>query len=171
MKCSRCAEQPVAYLRHMGQHLCRYHFLKVFEVRIKKRIMNKKLFTKDDKIRVIDNNDLDSKVLIHYLNKKHYKFYEKGYTVSLVGNHLECELMNKLSAFIEGKKLKKGIHPLAECPEEETTLYAELEGIKYKKRTKCAATKMEKQLLKLIEETDDTYPGSKFKLLASFEKL
>ncbi len=155
----------------MGQSLCKYHLLKIYEIRIKKRIMNKKLFTKEDKIKVIDNNDLDSKILIHYLNKKHYKLYEKGSTVTLVGNHLECELVQQLSSFIEGKKLKKEIHPLAECPEEENILYAKLEGIKYKKRTKCATTKMEKQLLKLIEETDETYPGSKFKLMASFEKL
>lgn len=170
VKCSRCHKQSVITLPYMSQSLCPEHFMRIYEKRIKRRIMNNGMFGKADSIRV-RGDCLGSAVLKHYLKKRHYHVVERKADVTVDSDHLECCLAKLLQAFFSGKKARMGICPLAECPALENILYAKLEKIPVSKKKVCHKNRMDEYILGMLDSMERNYPGSKFKLLASFEKM
>ena len=170
MRCSRCHKQSVITLPYMSQSLCEEHFMRIYEKRIKRRVMNGKMFGKSDSI-MVKGECLGANILKHYLKKKHYNVVGKNADATVDSDHLECYLAKLLVAFFNGKKARVGLCPLAECPRDENILYARLEGIKMPKKRACHKNRMEEYILNMLDGMEKEYPGSKFKLLASFEKL
>ena len=75
MKCQKCSKQATIILNHSPSPLCKNCFLKQIEKRVRKEIRTKKLFSKDDKILIIDDNSPTAAVTKYLVAKitKHFK--------------------------------------------------------------------------------------------------
>ncbi|MFA5050166.1 MAG: TIGR00269 family protein [Candidatus Micrarchaeia archaeon] len=68
-KCIRCKNNSDIYLPYAGQHLCRRHFLELFEKRFKKTNREFSFIKKGDKICLALSGGKDSTTLLHLLSK------------------------------------------------------------------------------------------------------
>ena len=67
MKCSRCSKDAVVHLKYSNQRLCKEHFCRLTERRIKRNIGRDELFNKDDKVVVAVSGEESSIVLLRFL--------------------------------------------------------------------------------------------------------
>jgi len=68
MKCARCPNDAIIFLHYLGKHLCKEHFLSMFEKRFRSTVREFSMIRKGDKIAVGLSGGKDSTVLLHCLN-------------------------------------------------------------------------------------------------------
>jgi len=73
MKCDLCSRPVVAYLKYFNRKLCKEHFVKLTEDRIRRTISKSKLFDRNEKVAVAVSGGKSSVSLLGYL----VKFQEK----------------------------------------------------------------------------------------------
>ncbi|GEM_PF-6745794 len=169
MNCSRCARKAVIYLPYMSQHLCKEHFIKVYEKRLKLEL-TKRGINKKTKVNVKEDSFLENAIVKHYLKKYYYKMSNEENSILLDASNIECSLKDYLKAFITGQAYENK-NVLSRFYARENELYAELEGITYKRKKNCVNTEMEGYIMQMLEDIEKNQPGAKFKLLSSFEKI
>jgi len=69
MQCSQCKKTAAAELKYSKQLLCKQHFTRLFEKRVRKTIRKNKLLKFDDKIAVALSGGKDSAVTLKILNE------------------------------------------------------------------------------------------------------
>jgi len=71
---------------------------------------------------------------------------------------------------ITNKLLIPRIKPLTRTPEDEVVAYGKLKGLKLEAKRCCPYSKyaMRKAVRKMLDELEDEYPGTKFKIFSSF---
>lgn len=69
MKCDRCSKRAVAYLKYFDSKLCKDHFTKLTEDRIRRNISKNQLFKPNDRVAVAVSGGKDSITLLRYLHK------------------------------------------------------------------------------------------------------
>lgn len=68
-KCALCKSKPVVYLPYASQHLCRKHFIELFEKRVKRTIREYAMLKKGDRVGIGLSGGKDSYALLHALSK------------------------------------------------------------------------------------------------------
>ncbi len=66
--CSNCKKPALTYIRYNGTHLCKNHFIKYFEKRVKKDIKKQGKTKKNSKIAVAVSGGKDSIVALHIMH-------------------------------------------------------------------------------------------------------
>ena len=69
MKCSKCGEKAVFHRKYEGSFLCRSHFVKSIESKVKKTIRNGRMIERDDKIAFALSGGKDSSAVIYMISK------------------------------------------------------------------------------------------------------
>jgi uncharacterized protein (TIGR00269 family) len=67
--CSKCKNHAVTFIRYNGTHLCKEHFIKYFEKRVKKEINKQGKLENNIKIGVAVSGGKDSIVTLHLIKK------------------------------------------------------------------------------------------------------
>jgi len=67
--CDRCKSKPVAYLPNFRSHLCRKHFLNLFEKTVKKTVRAHRMLNKNERIGIGVSGGKDSFALLHVLSR------------------------------------------------------------------------------------------------------
>ena len=73
LKCDLCNGKAVIYQRHSNRHLCKKHFIRDFEKRVKYAVNKYKMIEKNDKIAIALSGGKDSVVLAYVLKKLYGK--------------------------------------------------------------------------------------------------
>jgi len=79
--CSNCKKPALTFIRYNGTHLCRDHFIKYFEKRVKKDIKKQGKTKNNSKIAVAISGGKDSVVALHLM----HSIFEKRPDVTLFG--------------------------------------------------------------------------------------
>ena len=78
--CSKCSKPSVTYIRYSGAHLCKDHFIKFFEQRVKKELAKQFKLREVGTIAVACSGGKDSTVALYMLNR----IYQKHKNIELV---------------------------------------------------------------------------------------
>ncbi|MFH1589120.1 MAG: hypothetical protein ABIB43_00970 [archaeon] len=142
-------------------------FLKMIEKRVRKDLrINKKIEPK--KVELLVNGSKESlmtKVLLENIFGKHLQITEvkKATNKTLIPTNLDSEIENNLDVYLKNKQpIKNKLKILDNVLEEEIIIFCKLKNIKIRKIKKENS---------LIESIDKKYPGTKFALAKSFEKI
>ncbi len=73
VKCSQCSRQAVYCQRHSGRHLCRSHFIKDFEKRVRYAIKKYRMIESGDRVAIALSGGKDSVALAFVLNRLYRK--------------------------------------------------------------------------------------------------
>ena len=79
MRCSRCKQNAVTYIRYSGEHLCREHFIDFFESRIFKEFRKQVNLDDVDRIAVAVSGGKDSIVALRMIHK-------------IIGERRDCDI-------------------------------------------------------------------------------
>ena len=176
MQCIKCSKPAKIDMKHLGGSLCPNCFAEVIEKRVRKSLREHDWIKPSDKIVLIDDGTLKSKVSICLLESifKNQPFkidfkkgtiqsapeLSKGYDKVIIPWNMDDTVEQFLDALLNNKKVLKTrcIKLLINVSDEEITLFAKIKKIKGKKRAKT-------RLGKMIDELEKRYPGSKFGLL------
>jgi len=69
MKCSRCGKKAVFHRKYEGSFLCRNHFVRSIESKVRKTIRKDKMIQRDDKIAFALSGGKDSSAVLYMMNK------------------------------------------------------------------------------------------------------
>ena len=177
MKCKSCNKESKVHLAYPPHELCEECFLKIIEKRVRKYVRINKLFKKNDKILIINDNSKEAQVNKYILKSiiKNMpatiteKETSKGTRVDkiIMPWNLDDEINQYLEEVMNKKKEKrntKEIKILKPVLDSEVEIFAKIKGFKYKK----VKHQEKNPFLKGLEEK---HPGTKFSLLKSSETL
>lgn len=268
-KCSECKKPAVIFRKYEGRALCKQHFKRSLESKVKLTIRKNKMLDSKDRICVALSGGLNSGVAAHVLNKiteprpdvKLFALHvdegvkgfsnpsrkaaeklseklginlaifsfkeefgktmdqkvreklemepntyaavgrrwilnkyarEMGATKIATGHNLDAEVEAILLNYIRGdlsraarsgavtdwstkkpggKKFVPRIKPLRKIPEEETKLYAKINGIKMHDRDASYYEGMREEVGKFLKELEDRYTGTEFSIISTFDKI
>ncbi|NIO19690.1 MAG: TIGR00269 family protein [Candidatus Aenigmarchaeota archaeon] len=69
MKCSKCGKRAVFHRKYEGSFLCRNHFLKSIESKVKKTIRKDKMIERGDRVAFAISGGKDSSAVLYMINK------------------------------------------------------------------------------------------------------
>ena len=178
MKCKSCNNKTSKiHLTYPPHELCEECFLRIIEKRVRKHVRINKLFKKNDKITIINDESKEAQVNKYLLKsiiknmpvtiteKKTTKGIKAGKII--IPWNLDDEINQYLEEVInnyktnENKKIIKLLKPILNS---EVETFAKIKGFKYKK----ISHQKENKFIKGLEEK---HPGTKFSLLKSSEIL
>ena len=81
MKCALCKNEAVIHLKYFDRHLCKEHFIKLTEDRIRKNITKNNLLSKNDLVAVAISGGKDSVTVLQFLKKFSKKLPIKLYGI------------------------------------------------------------------------------------------
>ncbi|MBW2973116.1 hypothetical protein KY346_01850 [Candidatus Woesearchaeota archaeon] len=178
MKCIKCNKIASIDLKHLGGSLCSNCFAEVIEKRVRKSLRQHDWLKPKDKVLVIDDNSLKSKVSIYLLKSifkgkpfnlsfkkgsvKSAEKLSKGYDKVIIPWNLDDEAEQHLDALFNNKKIKKTrfIKLLLNVSDEEIDYFARIKKIRGRKKAKT-------ELGKKLDALEKRYPCSKFGLQKS----
>ena len=87
--CSKCKNHAVIFIRYNGTHLCKEHFIKYLEKRVKKEINKQGKLENNTKIGIAVSGGKDSIVALHLIKK----FFLKRKNI----DRIQAEVVEKIS--------------------------------------------------------------------------
>jgi tRNA(Ile)-lysidine synthase TilS/MesJ len=178
-KCAYCGRESVIVVT---LPLCKNHFMKYFERKLKRTIKKYNLINPKKRVVVIDVGDASSSVVV-YLMERFYpnvvvihekdksKIIKRNDQVAISHNlDDEAELIMTSVAQDDKKKLRElgpknnnTVKPLYHCTQEEIDVYAKLKKLKFKKgKTKKT------QIKRFLDDFDKRYKGIKHSIVSSY---
>lgn len=144
-RCSRCKKDAIHFQAYSGLHLCREHFIRDLERKVKREIRKNRWLRHGDQIGVPQNGGIRTATLLYLLQtitrgRRDIEITTlssgTGLTAIALGNTLDDDAVSILTGFVSGdisRILHTGadpsdqirrISPLATIPVEEVNLYA-----------------------------------------------
>lgn len=87
--CSQCGNKAVYHQRPSGRHLCRKHFIKDVEKRVKNSVYKYRMIETGDKIAIALSGGKDSVVLTHILNRLYGKRKDLEFALITIDEGIE----------------------------------------------------------------------------------
>ena len=183
MKCFKCKKADGSIeLGHFPGKICKNCFLKTIEKRVRKEVRINKLFSKNDRILVLDDGSENAAVtnyllpkIIRYLKPEieiltehdSTKPIKKGRKVVIPWN-LDDEIQDKLGQMFTRLESKKDtrIKLLRNVSKQEVELFATLKGLKFRR-----SEPINPEIGLMLDKLSKEHPDIKFALLKSFEKI
>lgn len=180
MKCSHCKEKAITKLSYVDRKLCRTHFVKMIEKRMRNAIREHSMIKKGH-IVMIQAGEHSTALLFALKNlqkdlpfeivksKKNADKIGKSDSIDDLCGSVLAAMMNKkqdMLKFVDGKTIR----PFLGIPKEELELYAKLNKCKIKK-VKRRQNKIEKQVSKLLKTMVEKHPGTRFQIAKSLQKM
>jgi len=199
MNCTFCNKPAVITQPYSGRSLCKMHFLKLTNDRIRKNITNNKLFTPHEKVVIEVSGDVNSIVVCQFLKRFTRKMPMDLYAVVGENNQIK-KILNKIDIPIKSRKSKnsklvtsetlddiikttlfnllKGksktkdsVKILKDIPEKEVKLYAKLNKFEFISLKKPVKTPLMQAIEANLEKMEAKHPGTKFAMNKSFKNL
>ncbi|NQU98063.1 hypothetical protein HQ533_01225 [Candidatus Woesearchaeota archaeon] len=166
-KCFGCRQKASIKLSYTKREYCDKCFLKLIEKRVRKDIrINKKI--KEKTIELLNDNSKEffiAKTLLNNIFGKHLAIKEvkNPSKETIIPTNLDREVKRNLKNYLENKNNKKDHKKILDnVLEEEIIFLCKVKKIKVSKKEGKNS---------LIEEVEKEYPGTKFALARSFEKI
>jgi hypothetical protein len=172
MKCKSCKRNDEEFfLAFMPRGLCGDCFLKNLHKRIRKNIRLNRIIKPKEKVEIINDDTLNSKVLLHFLTE-----FEKDMPFTIVKKSkvkiYPDDLLDADLAFLKKVMLKDKLKikraPLNVIHPEEIKIYAKIHKLKAKKKV---YSDDEKFIIKQLNILEKKYPSILFSIKKSYEKL
>jgi len=199
MKCTFCSKPAVIFQAYSGNALCKKHFIKLTNDRIRKNITINKLFTPKDKVAIEVSGDAKSIVVCQFLKRFSRKMPMELYTVAgkntgvkkildkigipiksrktngsklVTSETLDEEIEAKLFNLLKGiSKTRESVKILKDIPGNEVELYAKLNKFEYIQVKKPVKTALMQAINDNLEKMETKHPGTKFAMNKSFKNL
>jgi hypothetical protein len=199
MNCTFCKKPAVITQEYSGKSLCKKHFIKLTNDRIRKNITLNKLLAPKGKIAIEVSGDVKSIVVCQFLKKFSERMPLELY--ALAGKTIGLKkILNKIGIPIKSRKTKgsllvtsetlddvvkttlfnllkgksktrESVKILKDIPEAEVELYAKLNKLEFIKLKKPVKTALMKAIESNLEKIETKHPGTKFSMNKSFKNL